>query len=182
MRRLTGQAGWAELDACFSDLDDQPGKIGEIVGLRPDGSVLPTSVTITRVTIDERCFWILIVRNIARQKDLEERLILEKTQVEQMNVTLRNVMKSIDDERKQFEGQIARKIRADLLPALEKVHQERDAGVRSSYLNLVREQLVGLTKGLNGARCRIAEAESDRARCLPLHSGRQHHQGDQRRP
>lgn len=147
VRNLTDQAGRTELAASFSDLDGQPGKIGEIAGLRPDGSVLPTSITITRVSIDDRCFWTLIVRNISRQKALEGRLIREKTQVEEMNVTLRNVMKSIDEERRQFEGKLARKIRSDLLPALEKVRQERAAGVRSSYLDLVREQLVGLTKG-----------------------------------
>ncbi len=147
VRSLTDQAGWTELAACFSDLERQPGKIGEIAGLRSDGSVLPTSITVTRVIIDERCFWTLIVRNIFRQKALEERLIQEKTQVEEMNVTLRNVMKSIDEERRHFEGKIARKIGSDLLPALEKVRRERDAGIRSSYLDLVREQLVGLTKG-----------------------------------
>ena len=147
VRRLTDQAGQAELAACMADMDSQPGKVGEIPALRPDGSVLPTSVTATRVAIDERCYWTLIVRNISRQKALEERLVLEKTQVEEMNVTLRNVMKSIDVERQQYEQKISRKIRSDLLPALEKVRREDEDGVRSSYLNLVREQLVGLTKG-----------------------------------
>lgn len=147
VRCLTDHDGQDELAACLSGQDESPGKIGEIAGLRPDGSILPTSVTVTRVTIDERRFWTLIVRNIARQKALEERLILEKTQVEEMNVTLRNVMKSIDEERRQFERKIARKIRTDLLPALEKVRYEGTAAVRSSYLDLIREQLVGLTKG-----------------------------------
>jgi PAS domain S-box-containing protein len=147
VRCLTDHDGQDELAACLSGQDESPGKIGEIAGLRPDGSILPTSVTVTRVTIDERRFWTLIVRNIARQKALEERLILEKTQVEEMNVTLRNVMKSIDEERHQFERKIARKIRTDLLPALEKVRYEGTAAVRSSYLDLIREQLVGLTKG-----------------------------------
>lgn len=147
VRNLTDQAGRDELAACFSGLGALPGKIGEIAGLRSDGSVLPTSITVTQASIDDRCFWILIVRDISRQKALESRLILEKTQVEEMNVTLRNVMKSIDDERRQFEEKIARKIRVDLLPVLEKADQERELGVRSSYLGLVREQLIGLTKG-----------------------------------
>lgn len=164
VRSLTDQAGQAELAACLADMDGQSGKIGEIPGLRPDGSVLPTSVTVTRVTIDERRCWTLIVRNIAKQKALEERLVMEKGQVEEMNVTLRNVLKSIDSERQQYEQKIARKIRSDLLPALEKVRCESETGVRSSYLDLVREQLIGMTKGfeteLDAGLLKLSRTES----------------------
>ncbi len=147
VRTLTDESGREVLAACFSAPDEQPGRSGEIAGRRPDGCTLPTNITVTQVTIDDRRFWTVIVRDISRQKALEEKLRLEKTQSEEMNVTLRNVLKSIDGERRQFEQKIARKIRSDLLPALEKVRREAAAGVRSSYLDLVREQLIGLTKG-----------------------------------
>jgi DNA-binding NarL/FixJ family response regulator len=64
-----------------------------------------------------------------------------------MNVTLRNVMKSVDGQRKEFEQNLARRIRSHLLPALERIASEPSEAIRSSYLDLVREQLIGLTSG-----------------------------------
>jgi PAS domain S-box-containing protein len=163
VRTLTDETGRTVLADCLFCPEEQPGKSVDIAGLRADGCILPTNITVTRVTIDDSRFWTVIVRDISRQKALEEKLLLEKTQTEEMNVTLRNVLKSIDGERRQFEQRIARKIRSDLLPALEKVRREAAAGVRSSYLDLVREQLVGLTKGfeneLDAALLKLSRAE-----------------------
>jgi PAS domain S-box-containing protein len=163
VRTLTDEPGRQVLADCFSSPEEQPARSGEITGVRPDGGTLPTNITVTRLTFGDSRFWTVIVRDISRQKALEETLLLEKTQTEEMNVTLRNVLKSIDGERRQFEQRIARKIRSDLLPALEKVRREAAAGVRSSYLDLVREQLIGLTKGfeneLDSALLKLSRAE-----------------------
>jgi PAS domain S-box-containing protein len=147
VRDLTDDSGREVLEACLSAREEQAGRSGEMAGLRIDGGFLPTSITVTSVAIDERRFWTVIVRDISRQKALEERLRFEKTQTEEMNVTLRNVLKSIDGERRQFERKMAGKIRDELLPVLERLNQETSAGVRASYLDLVRDQLIGLTKG-----------------------------------
>jgi PAS domain S-box-containing protein len=147
VRSLTDKAGREVLESCVLLGEEPLGRSGEMLGLRRDGGSLPTSIMVTGVGIDQRRFWTVIVRDISRQKALEERLRFEKTQTEEMNVTLRNVLKSIDGERRLFEQKMARKIRAELLPVLERVSQESSAGVRSSYLDLLKNQLIGLTKG-----------------------------------
>jgi len=89
----------------------------------------------------------LVAERTRALAESEQLLRQEKHQVEEMNVTLRNVMHSIDDERREFGRILARKVRDQLLPALDKIRREPSAEVRGSYLNLVREQLIGLTSG-----------------------------------
>lgn len=73
----------------------------------------------------------------------------EKAQTDEMNVTLRNVMKSIESDRNDLEQKISLKIRSNLLPALDKVRNEPAAGIRASFLDLIQEQLISLTSGFD---------------------------------
>ena len=89
----------------------------------------------------------LVAERTRALAESEQLLRQEKHQVEEMNVTLRNVMHSIDDGRREFGRNLARKVKDQLLPVLDKIRREPSAEVRGSYLNLVREQLIGLTSG-----------------------------------
>jgi PAS domain S-box-containing protein len=147
LRDLTDNHGRWTLMSCVGDLSGESRISAELQVRRFDGTMLPASFTVSRVVMDGRNFWSVIVRDISRQKALQERLRLEKQQVEEMNVTLRNVMKSVDSERKDFESKLGRRIRSHLLPALDRIAKEPSESIRASYLDLVREQLIGLTSG-----------------------------------
>lgn len=146
-RDLTDISGRLTFMSCVAALSGEESTSAEIQVRRADGSMLLTSFMVTRVEIDGRIYWPVIVRDISRQKALESRLRMEKQQVEEMNVTLRNVMKSVDSDRREFENNLARRIRSHLLPALDRIRSEASETVRASYLDLVREQLIGLTGG-----------------------------------
>ncbi|APG24226.1 PAS domain S-box protein [Syntrophotalea acetylenica] len=147
LRDLIDNHGRWTLMSCVAALSGESSMSAEMQVRRCDGGMLPASFMVTRVEIDGHLFWPVIVRDISRQKALERRLRLEKQQVEEMNVTLRNVMKSVDGQRKEFEQNLARRIRSHLLPALERIASEPSEAIRSSYIDLVREQLIGLTSG-----------------------------------
>ena len=68
-----------------------------------------------------------------------------------MNVTLRNVLKTIESDRREFEQRLVTRIRAHILPALAKIEKETSPQVRASYLEMLREQLVSLTTGFDNA-------------------------------
>ena len=69
---------------------------------------------------NQRLF-LLVLEDPRSYKTLEERLSREKVQTREMYITLRNVMKAIEQEKKGWEGEIANKIEKYLLPALERV-------------------------------------------------------------
>ncbi len=60
------------------------------------------------------------MRDITEQKVLDLKLREEKLNAEEMNVTLRNVLKSIENDRKEFEQKLTERISSSILPGIEK--------------------------------------------------------------
>ena len=147
VQSLTDPEGAETLTGFFRTLVEGEHMHAEISGCYVDGRSFPVAVTVTRIEYRGRTFWPMIVRDVTEQKEIEKRLQQEKRQTEEINLTLKNVLKTIEADRRQRERQVAVKVETSLLPALEKVAGTTDQGVRTTYLQLVRSQLVGLTSG-----------------------------------
>lgn len=128
-----------------------------------DQEPLAAKATVKRVDLNNQKLYLLVLQDPVAYKTLEERLRQEKVQTREMYITLRNVMKAVEQEKKGWEGDIAHKIEKYLLPALDRVKQEPFEEMRKSYLDLIREHLVGLTKGfsreLDGRLLRLTRSE-----------------------
>ncbi len=146
-RLLTDHAGCLKLTAIRETLVEGQRRSAEITSVYVDGKTFPSEIIITRMDLDGQRFWPVIVRDITEQRALENGLRQEKLQTEEMNVTLRNVLKTIESDRREAEQSLTHRVRSSLLPGLEKIRKETSAPVRSSYLDLLREQLVALTAG-----------------------------------
>jgi PAS domain S-box-containing protein len=147
IRNLTDEHGLDVLMGFFHELVEGQRFSAEITGIYINGRTFPASVTVTRTDYDGKKFWTIIVHDITEQKALEQRLCEEKDRTEEMNITLRNVLNTIEKDRKDFEGRLSARIKTSILPALEKVEKEPDASVRKSYLALIGQQLADLTSG-----------------------------------
>jgi len=119
---------------------------GEVNGVTASEDVFPASITVNKFQISGEDFLHLIVRNITQQKSMEEYLRQEKSKAEEMNVTLRNVMKAIDKEKEELELSISQKVVTSIIPSLQKLATEDSSEVRKMYMNILRDQLAGLTK------------------------------------
>lgn len=86
-----------------------------------------------------------ILESIVTKRTAE--LTKKKNQLQEMNVTLRTVMKSVDKEREEFQKSVGDTIRRTLLPALDPVRKERSASIRNTYLDIIEDQLLKLTWG-----------------------------------
>lgn len=124
---------------------------------------VPTKISLKRADMSNQRLFLLVLEDPRSYKTLEERLSREKVQTREMYITLRNVMKAIEQEKKGWEGEIANKIEKYLLPALERVKREPYGEMRNSYLDLIREHLLGLTRGfsreLDGRFLRLTRSE-----------------------
>jgi DNA-binding CsgD family transcriptional regulator len=122
-----------------------------------------TRITLKRTDMSNQRLFLLVLEDPRSYKTLEERLTREKVQTREMYITLRNVMKAVEQEKKGWEGEIANKIEKYLLPALERVKREPYGEMRNSYLDLIREHLLGLTRGfsreLDGRFLRLTRSE-----------------------
>ncbi len=118
---------------------------GEVNGITGSGDAFPASITVNKFRLGGEDFLHLIVRNITQQKAMERYLREEKTKAEEMNVTLRNVMKAIDRDKEDFEVSIAQKVTTSIIPSLQKLAAEESIEVRNMYMKILRDQLAGLT-------------------------------------
>lgn len=144
---LMAPQGYVEVDKICQGIVEGQRQSVEVSSIYVDGKTFPSDIVITRMDIDGQLFWPLIVRDITEQRAMEDGLREEKLQSEEMNVTLRNVLRSIENDRLEAEESLTRRVRSSLLPGLEKVRKERSVSIRASYLDLIREQLVSLTAG-----------------------------------
>jgi PAS domain S-box-containing protein len=119
---------------------------GEVNGITGSGDAFPASITVNKFRLGGEEFLHLIVRNNTQQKAMERYLREEKTKAEEMNVTLRNVMKSIDKDKEELELSIAQKVTTSIIPSLQKLAAEDNSDVRDMYMKIVRDQLAGLTR------------------------------------
>lgn len=93
--------------------------------------------------------WLVRQREILEATVAERTAALEqeKTQLQEMNVTLRTVMKSVDKERETFQARVADLVRTAMLPALNALRKQPSESIRSSYLDILEDQLLKLPQG-----------------------------------
>lgn len=119
---------------------------GEVNGVTGSGDAFPASITVNKFPLGGEVFLHLIVHNITQQKSMERYLREEKTKADEMNITLKNVMKSIDRDKEEFELSITQKVTTSIIPSLQKLAAEESSEIREMYMKILRDQLIGLTR------------------------------------
>ena len=86
-----------------------------------------------------------ILESIVTKRTSE--LMKKKNQLQELNITLSTVMKSVDKEREKFQKSVGDTVRNTLLPALVPIRKEKSEPIRNTYLDIVEDQLLKLTWG-----------------------------------
>ena len=154
-RRLLNQA--------FRDLNDFESWAGEMTAMRKDDDTFPIDITIKKFSLFNRTLFCLVIKDLTEYKTLQELLRQEKSHRREMYVTLKNVMRAFEKERGGIETGISHRIETLLLPTIDKIKRESSADVRNTYLDLMCDQLVNLTRGfskeLDGRFLRLTRTE-----------------------
>lgn len=142
---LTDEQGQETMESIRSTLEEGDVESIECTSIYVDGRQFPSRVTVTSMDLDGEHFWPITIWDITKQKELEADILDQKQHAEEMNVTLKNVLKSIESEKRQFEENLSSRIRSSFLPTIARIGQEPDQDSRTGYLTLLREQLISLT-------------------------------------
>ncbi len=90
--------------------------------------------------------YLVVLKDITihvKQSEILETTVSERTsQLQEMNVTLRTVMKSVDEERESVQENVNRLVTRTLIPALGRIRMENSEVVRTSYLDILENQLT----------------------------------------
>ena len=162
-RLLLAQADRPVFEKALISLKNYKNWIYELRAVRGETEVFSLDITVKRFPAPAGPLYLAVLRDLGPIKRLQDLLSQERNHRREMYITLRNLMKAFEKEKKSIEGGIAHKIETVLLPALEKIRTETDAEIRTSFLNFMREQLIGLTKGfskeLDGRFLRLTRTE-----------------------
>jgi len=148
LRLLIADSSSRDLESAITRLAQESRSFsGELTGINSGGSVFPMDMTMSRVDLADKNLYLVIIRDLSGIRKLERGLKLEKAQVEDMSVTLKNVMRTIDREKESFKQELARRIETELIPALEKMVAEPSSEVRKSYHSVLKTRLYNLAQG-----------------------------------
>lgn len=135
----------------------------EVTALYFDKRAFPAVFTVSVIVIDGYRLWIVIVEDISEQKSMERQLKNEKILTEEVNITLRTVLRNIENEQRELTGRLSRVIANDILPTLHKIKAASTDEVHNDYIDFVGELLISLTKGseaeLDSGLLRLSKTE-----------------------
>ena len=114
----------------------------KVVALDRDGRAFPAEAILRKITFSAHSLYQLILHDLTTQEELRGK----KAEVEEMNIALRQVIRSVEEERQELREQLSNQVKAHMLPALEQVAKADSAEIRDGYISLIEEHLTGLTE------------------------------------
>jgi PAS domain S-box-containing protein len=119
----------------------------EVEGLYVDRRVFPAVFTFSLIVVDGARLWTVIVDDVTEQKRLERQLETEKNLTEEANITLRNVLRNIENEQRELVTRLSRVVAGDILPALDKLKAGLPDEIQAGCVDYIEDLLVSLTQG-----------------------------------
>ena len=136
------------LDSALKNMGNHITWTAQLKGLRK-GTDFPIKLTVKRIPIQKEAVFSIVIRDLSAREELKEQLRHEKANRREMYITMRNMMKAFEREKTGIETAVSHKIETFLMPALEKIKHEKSADIRNSYLELLQDQIINLTRGFS---------------------------------
>ncbi|WP_168205889.1 PAS domain S-box protein [Geobacter sp. FeAm09] len=163
IRSLCSDGGRETILAMMDGIIENQVKSAELTALYFDKRAFPAVFTVSVIIIDGYRLWIVIVDDVSEQKSMERQLKNEKILTEEVNITLRTVLRNIENEQRELTGRLSRAIANDILPMLRRIKAASTDDVHNGYIDFVGELLVSLTKGseeeLDSGLLRLSKTE-----------------------
>jgi PAS domain S-box-containing protein len=117
---------------------------GRVDGADGAGGHYPAEATLRRIRLTGYSLFQLILHDLSPQVELRADLRDQKAEVEKMNIALKRVIKTVEDDRREMRQALTRQVRQQMLPALERIARAEAADVREGYRAVIEERLADL--------------------------------------
>jgi PAS domain S-box-containing protein len=139
------------LEEAAQKLDADQSWSGEVRAVRAGLEEFPAEAALSRVELEEGVFiYQLIVSDRSEVEDLRRELERKQEHVKEMSVTLKNVIRSVDEDKRDFMDGLAHHVEIELMPALEKMSRADSSQIRGDYREVIEDQLRDLAAGASG--------------------------------
>ncbi|MEF2145426.1 MAG: LuxR C-terminal-related transcriptional regulator [Desulfovibrionaceae bacterium] len=140
-------ADHADFDQAMDSLGDGQSWITRNGGLDLRGKRLSVETILRRIDLEELVLYQLVLRDLTTQVLLEQGLRNKRAEVEGMNLALRSVVRSAEEEKREMRRAAVNDIRDELLPTLDRMAREPSASMRATYRDLAERRLHELSEG-----------------------------------
>ena len=128
------------------DVQENQGWIGEMRCRCVSGRIFPAEVTLRRLPLEE-FICLVAIRDLSKEKLLEEDLEKEKDRAENMGITLKTIMEAVDEDKREVLEGFSRRITTAVFPALARMAREEERDVREHYRNVIVSELSSMFSG-----------------------------------
>ncbi|WP_320006370.1 PAS domain S-box protein [Maridesulfovibrio sp.] len=130
-------------ETCTTDI---PVPFDELLSaVSSSGQEIPVELTMHKVRLQSGTVFHLGLRDMTDIQRLETGLEETREQVDGMNVALRTVIESVEEEKKDMHEDFALQVREQILPALERMIKEPLPQMRKSFGRFIKERLHALS-------------------------------------
>lgn len=93
---------------------------------------------------------VAVVTDNSPRVELEENLLGRKSEVREMGIALRHVIRAVEEERQELRERLSSQVRKRMLPALDRMVKTDAPEVREGYRSVIEEHLTGLAEAGSG--------------------------------
>nr|WP_321258449.1 LuxR C-terminal-related transcriptional regulator [uncultured Pseudodesulfovibrio sp.] len=149
-KRLLGRRFFATLRNSMHTLDAQGTWTGNIVAIDGDGEGFPVAATLRKIVFSDYSLFQLILHDLTAHVELKEHLQEKQAEVKEKDIALKQVIKSVEQDRQEMREQLTSQVKKQMLPALERLTSSDTAEVREGYKAVIEDQLVDIASDSSG--------------------------------
>lgn len=149
-RRLLGKRFHATIRNAMHTLKTKEVWTENVVAIDGNGEGFPAEATLRKITFTNYALYQLILHDLTEHVELKENLQDQKAEVKEKEIALRQVIKSMEEDRKEMREQLTSQVKKQMLPALERITASDAHEVREGYRNVIEDQLVDLAGESSG--------------------------------
>jgi len=143
----------SHVDELLSGLTGQEQMRMEGEALRAGQASFPVEITAAKVLLaEETCLYYMIIVDKSEYADLVKDLEHGRRQLREMSVTLKNVIKSVDNEKKEYRRSLAHNVEIELVPTLDKMAREQSEDVRDDFREVIEDNIRSILGGGGGVK------------------------------
>ncbi len=149
-QQLIGRRFYAPLRNTMHTLEAQKPWTGNIVAIDGDGEGFPVAATLRKIIFSDYSLYQLILHDLTAHVELTEHLEEKQAEVDEKDIALKHVIKSVEEDRKEMREQLTNQVKKQMLPALERLTTSNTPEVREGYKAVIEDQLVDIASDSSG--------------------------------
>lgn len=121
-----------------------------VVAIDGGGDGFPAEITLRKIAFTGYALFQLILHDLTAHVELTEDLQEKQAEVEEKEIALKQVLRSVEEDRKEMREQLTSQVRKQMFPALERMTSSDAAEVREGYRTVIEDQLADLVNDASG--------------------------------